>query len=145
MPASQELGGNTAMALPGALVESGRAVVIDTNGVSRELPGNILQATAWLQREIVFQHSPLENVVKDFNKYSELPIVIDSEELESLSISGVFSAYDLESFIQFLDALDNVDVEVQKNKIRIFVVKPALDQSMMVDTAGNQRSKSTQK
>jgi hypothetical protein len=71
--------------------------------------------------------------------------VIDSEELESLSISGVFSAYDLESFIQFLDALDNVDVEVQKNKIRIFVVKPALDQSMMVDTAGNQRSKSTQK
>jgi ferric-dicitrate binding protein FerR (iron transport regulator) len=125
--------------LPGTLLEAGRALVLDAQGTPRDSAETVLQATAWLQREIVFQQSPLQVVVDDFNQYSTVPIVIESAELESMTISGIFGAYDLESFLQFLSSLDGVAVEVKQDRIRVYVVKHFSEQALTVE-AGREKS-----
>jgi transmembrane sensor len=77
------------------------------------------RATAWLRRQIVFENEPLERVAAEFNRYAATPIEIDSAELRTLAVSGVFAADDTESFIDFLRSLDGVHVEVTPARIRV--------------------------
>jgi transmembrane sensor len=82
-------------------------------------PVDVQQATAWLRRQIVFENEPLERVAAEFNRYAANPIEIDSPELRTLAVSGVFAADDTESFIDFLRSLDGVHVEVTPTHIRV--------------------------
>jgi transmembrane sensor len=83
------------------------------------MPVDTQRATAWLRRQIVFQNEPLERVAAEFNRYAATPIQIDSPPLRTLTVSGVFTADDTESFIDFLRSLDGVQVEVTATRIRI--------------------------
>jgi transmembrane sensor len=80
---------------------------------------DVQQATAWLRRQIVFENEPLERVAAEFNRYAATPIEIDSPELRTLAVSGVFAADDTESFIDFLRSLDGVHVELTPTHIRV--------------------------
>jgi transmembrane sensor len=82
-------------------------------------PVDTQRATAWLRRQIVFENEPLEQVATEFNRYTAIPIEIDSPALRTLAVSGVFAADDTESFIAFLRSLDGVKVEVTPTKIRV--------------------------
>ena len=82
-------------------------------------PVDVQQATAWLRRQIVFENEPLERVAAEFSRYAATPIEIDSPELRTLAVSGVFAADDTESFIDFLRSLDGVHVEVTPTHIRV--------------------------
>lgn len=77
------------------------------------------RATAWLHRQITFEHDPLARVASEFNRYSPKPIEITSPDLRALEISGVFSTDDPEAFIAFLRSLDGVRVEVTPTQIRV--------------------------
>ena len=81
-------------------------------------------ALAWLQREIAFEQRPLGEVADEFNRYGSIPIEIDDAALRALPISGVFDAYDVDSFVAFLKTLDGVRVERTPARIRVFSVKP---------------------
>jgi transmembrane sensor len=72
---------------------------------------NVQQAVAWAQRQISFDQQPLGEVAEEFNRYSNLPIMVHSEQLRALRITGVFSAYDTDSFVSFISRLDGVKVE----------------------------------
>lgn len=76
-------------------------------------------ATAWLRREIVFDHEPLEQVVAEYNRYTAKPIEIATPTLRSLQISGVFATDDTEAFVAFLRSLKGVRVEVTERQIRV--------------------------
>jgi transmembrane sensor len=82
-------------------------------------PVDTRRGTAWLRREIVFEQEPLAIVAAEFNRYSGTPIRIETPELRSLQISGVFSADDPETFVAFLRSLDGVKVEVTRTSIRV--------------------------
>jgi transmembrane sensor len=75
--------------------------------------------TAWLRRQIVFEHESLERVAAEFNRYAPTPIEITTPALRSLQVSGVFATDDPESFIAFLRTLDGVRVEVTPTQIRV--------------------------
>ena len=75
--------------------------------------------TAWLHRQIVFEHEPLKRVTAEFNRYAAKPIEIATPELGNLEISGVFATDDDEAFIAFLRSLDNVRVEETPTRIRV--------------------------
>jgi transmembrane sensor len=90
-------------------------------------PADVRSASAWLQREIVFDDAPLGQVVEDFNRYTTVPLEIEGEELKALQISGVFGAYDLESFLAFVRRLDGVRVEQRPTKIRIYLLQTSRD------------------
>jgi transmembrane sensor len=75
--------------------------------------------TAWLRREIVFDHEPLERVAAEYNRYAPKPIEIATPVLRNLQITGVFATGDTEAFIAFLRSLKGVRVEVTETKIRV--------------------------
>ena len=77
------------------------------------------RSTAWLHRQISFDHEPLERVAREFNRYSHTPIEITTPALRKLEISGVFSTDDTDAFIAFLRSLDGVHVEVTPTRIRV--------------------------
>jgi transmembrane sensor len=76
-------------------------------------------ATAWLRREIVFDHEPLERVAAEYNLYISKRIEITTPALRNLQISGVFTTDDTEAFIAFLRSLKGVRVEVTESRIRV--------------------------
>jgi len=75
--------------------------------------------TAWLHRQIKFDHEPLERVASEFDRYSPKPIEITTPALRSLEISGVFATDDTDAFIAFLRSLPGVHVEVGATRIRV--------------------------
>jgi transmembrane sensor len=77
-------------------------------------------ATAWLRREIVFDHEPLERVAAEYNRYTRKPIEIATPALRNLQISGVFATDDTEAFIAFLRSLKGVRVELTQTQIRVW-------------------------
>jgi len=77
------------------------------------------RATAWLHRQIVFDHEPLERVAAEYNRYTSKPIEIATPALRQLEISGVFATDDTEAFIAFLRSLKGVRVEVTGTRIRV--------------------------
>ena len=77
------------------------------------------RATAWLRREIVFDHEPLESVAAEYNRYTSKPIEIATPALRGLQISGVFATDDTEAFIAFLRSLKAVRVDVTETRVRV--------------------------
>jgi transmembrane sensor len=59
-------------------------------------------------------------VADEFNRYGSIPIDIDDAALRALPISGVFDAYDIDSFVAFLQTLHGVRVERTDARIRVF-------------------------
>ena len=78
------------------------------------------RTTAWLHRQIAFDHEPLERVAAEYNRYTPKPIEIDTPALRNLQISGVFATDDPEAFIAFLRSLKGVRVEVTETRIRVW-------------------------
>jgi transmembrane sensor len=77
------------------------------------------RTTAWLHRQIVFDHEPLERVAAEYNRYTQKPIEIATPALRNLKISGVFATDDPEAFIAFLRSLKGVRVEVTETRILV--------------------------
>ena len=75
--------------------------------------------TAWLRREIVFDHEPLERVAAEYNRYASKPIEITTPALRNLQITGVFATNDTDAFIAFLRSLKGVRVQVTTTQIRV--------------------------
>jgi transmembrane sensor len=105
-------------------VDAGYQVRVDTRGVpAQPTPVDVQQTLAWLQHEIAFEQRPLGEVADEFNRYGPIPIEIDDAALRALPISGVFDAYDVDSFVAFLRTLEGVRVERTNARIRVFSVK----------------------
>ena len=71
-------------------------------------PVDVHTATAWLRRELMFSEQPLSEVAEEFSRYGAT-IRIDNAALREYRVSGVFNAYDTESFITFLQRIGEVE------------------------------------
>lgn len=76
-------------------------------------------AVAWLQRQIAFESQPLGEVADEFNRYGIVQFVIHDTALRALRVSGVFNAYDTDSFAAFLESLEGVRIERTAREIRV--------------------------
>jgi len=105
-------------------LEAGYQVQVDSGGLlAQPVPVDLEQALAWLQLKIAFDRRPLGEVADEFNRYGTIPIEINDAALRTLQISGVFGAYEVDSFVAFLQTLDGVRVERTPARIRVFRVK----------------------
>jgi len=84
------------------LVSAGEQVVVTAQSAARLRPADVAIATAWTQRQIVFQGTPLGDVVEEFNRYNRKQMVIDDETLRPIRVSGVFSSTEPASLLRFL-------------------------------------------
>ena len=80
---------------------------------------NVQQAVAWVQRKVAFTERPLGEVAAEFNRYGAVPIVVQSERLRELPISGIFNAYDTDSFLAFIGRLDGVEIDCNSQRILV--------------------------
>jgi transmembrane sensor len=80
---------------------------------------NIAGATAWRQRQIVFESASLADVAEEFNRYNERQLVIEDIGPYDFHISGVFSSTDPDSLIRFLRERPGVQVTETSSEIRI--------------------------
>jgi len=80
---------------------------------------NAQHTTAWLHRQIAFDHEPLQVVAAEFNRYAAKPVEITAPELRNLQVTGVFSTDDPEAFIAFLRSLEGVRVDETATRILV--------------------------
>jgi transmembrane sensor len=80
---------------------------------------NIAGATAWTQRQLVFDSTPLPEVAEEFNRYTTRRLSVDATHLEDFRISGIFSSTDPASLIRFLREQPGVQVTESKQEIRV--------------------------
>jgi transmembrane sensor len=88
--------------------------------VARKTPHpNLAVATAWTQRQLIFDSATLTDVAEEFNRYNERKLVIDPSALGTLHISGVFSSTDPASLIRFLRDRPGLRVTETPTQIRV--------------------------
>jgi transmembrane sensor len=107
-------------------VAAGQQVqIMDGEPPGKVTATDIERSTAWLRRQIVFEREPLALVAAEFNRYSALPIEIETPTLRALQVSGVFSVDDTETFLDFLRTFPRVTVQATPESIRVFEAPPA--------------------
>ena len=101
------------------LVSAGQEVTVDADVASKPQRADLAEATAWRRHQLIFDSSPLVDVVDEFNRYNQRRIVIVSPELEGLEISGLYSSMDPGSFLRFLREQPGIAVTEADGEIRI--------------------------
>jgi transmembrane sensor len=81
----------------------------------------VATATAWTQRRLVFEHRPLGEVADEFNRYNRQKIQIESPELQSQEITGVFQANDPNSFLDFIAKIPGVRIEREGSVTKVIL------------------------
>jgi transmembrane sensor len=108
------------MPLPATALRVDAGYQVEVRGqVGLPQPVDARAAVAWLKRQIAFDNEPLGEVADEFNRYGHVPIEIDDALLRALPITGVFDAYDTDSFAAFLEALNGVVVQRTPTRIRV--------------------------
>ena len=87
---------------PTRLTVGQQARVFSQSGEVAVVDAAVDKATAWRERRLVFESLTLGDVIDEFNRYNDPPLLIDDEALKRLPINGVFRANDRESFVAFL-------------------------------------------
>jgi transmembrane sensor len=107
----------------GAIVLSaGERLTVLPHTVTKPTRADPLVATAWLQKRLIFEETPLSEVAEEFNRYNKRPLTIEDRELKKLKISGVYSSTDPASLINFLRSQSSIQVVETENNVR--VVRP---------------------
>jgi len=99
--------------------------VTDGEPPDKVTPADIERSTAWLHRQIEFEREPLATVAAEFNRYSAVPIEIETPALRTLPITGIFSVDDTETFLDFLRTFPGVTVQATSSGIRVLQAPPA--------------------
>ncbi len=118
----EKLGPNSSQNHPPRFVQLGadqQIRVTEAEWPATPIAVDAQSATAWLRREIVFDHEPLEHVAAEYNRYTRNRSRSPHPRLRNLQISGVFATDDPEAFIAFLRSLKGVRVEVTPTRIRV--------------------------
>ena len=97
--------------LPGAVrIKVGQQALVRSGYQGADVrDGSIEKATAWRQHRLIFEDQPLEQIIREFNRYNEPAAVIRDEQLKSIKISGVFRSNDRASFLQYLAEMELAD------------------------------------
>ena len=84
------------------LVSAGEQMRVHGADLEAPKPANLPMAMAWTQKELVFDSTPLREVVEEFNRYNRRQMAIRDAGLDDFHISGVFPSTDSTRIIQFL-------------------------------------------
>jgi transmembrane sensor len=101
------------------LLAAGEQLTVTAETAQKTASPNIAGATAWREREIVFESASLSDVAEEFNRYNGRQLVIEDPHALTFHVSGVFSATDPDSLVRFLRQRPGVRVTETNDEIRI--------------------------
>jgi len=108
--------------VPGAppiILSAGEQLTVAPHMVTKPVRTDTEVATAWLQKHLVFEDTPLADVAEQFNRYSRRPLVIDDRTLQQIKISGIYSSTDPTSLISFLRNQPGILVIETDKRVRV--------------------------
>lgn len=100
------------------LLDAGEQMAIASDALVKVSSPDLRAATAWTQKRLVFEETPLAEVADEFNRYNARPLRIDPA-LQRVAISGLYSSTDPTSLIAFLRAQPHIQVIESDSEIRI--------------------------
>jgi transmembrane sensor len=103
----------------GVILSAGEQLTVLPHTVTKPMRTDTAVATAWVQKHLIFEETPLSDVAEEFNRYNRRPLTIDDHELETLRISGVYSSTDPTSLINFLRSQNSIQVIETEKQVRI--------------------------
>lgn len=101
------------------LLAAGEQIVITATAVAAPRPANIAVAMAWTENKLVFESTPLREVVEEFNRYNRQQLVIHDPQLYDFHVSGVFPSTDSNRMLQLLRQRFGVVVSRSGDEIQI--------------------------
>ena len=108
------------LAVPGStLVAAGEQLRVSAHSVSKVEHPNMALATAWTERQLVFDDTPLSDVAQEFDRYNKRRLTIDNAALRELRISGIFSSTDPSSLIRFLREQPGINIDESDEQVHI--------------------------
>ena len=116
---SSNSGGQPAASDQAVLLSAGEQVTVTRTSAQKPHRADVSAATAWLQRRLIFDDTPLADVAEEFNRYSVRRLIIDDEELARRPISGIYSSSDPASLVGFLRAQPTLQVIETDQEIRV--------------------------
>lgn len=102
-PPEQPLTGTDASPEAGpVMLSAGEQVTVTSHRVAAPSRANVAQAMAWTEGKLVFDSTPVSEVVQEFNRYNASPLSIDDPQVLALHISGAFRTTDSAQLIRLL-------------------------------------------
>jgi transmembrane sensor len=101
------------------VLSAGEQLTVLPHTITKPTRADTAAATAWLQKRLIFEETPLSEVAEEFNRYNRRPLSIDDPELQTLKISGVYSSTDPASLINFLRNQNSIRVVETENQVRV--------------------------
>ena len=84
------------------MLSAGEQVTVTSHRVAAPSRANVAQAMAWTEGNLVFDSTPVSEVVQEFNRYNARPLSIDDPQVLALHISGAFRTTDSAQLIRLL-------------------------------------------
>ncbi|MEO7207466.1 MAG: FecR family protein [Steroidobacteraceae bacterium] len=101
------------------VLSAGEQLTVLPHVVTKPTRTDTAVATAWVQKRLIFEETPLSDVAEEFNRYNRRPLIIDDHELGNLKISGVYSSTDPASLINFLRNQNSIQVVETEKQVRV--------------------------
>lgn len=118
--------GGTASGDAGATLalSRGQQAFYSENGLSAVSPADEKTVTAWRSGKLVFDGTPLADVVRELGRYHERRIVIADPALSALKVSGVFNANNLDGLLRVIPQVLPVQVEQANGTVILSALRP---------------------
>lgn len=101
------------------LLSAGEQLEVAPTVVPVPKRANLAAATAWTQRQLMFQKTSLADVADEFNRYNTRPLRIEDPGIRAFLVSGTFSSTDPASLLRFLRERQGIRVNETDNEILI--------------------------
>ena len=98
---------------------AGEQVTVSSASVKMAPNADVAAVTAWTQKQIVFNSTPLSEVVDEFNRYNTRQLVITDPSIANTQISGEFSSTNPDSLLKGLDGLNKFSIRETPGRIEI--------------------------
>lgn len=87
-------------------VGQGHQVTVSALGpVALPTAVDVLATTAWRDRRLIFNGTPLGKALEEINRYNSRKLELDDDKLAAKRISGVFAAHQPETMVVFLQTV----------------------------------------
>ena len=94
------------------LLSAGEQLTVLPHTVTKPTLADTVAATAWVQKRLIFEETPLSEVAEDFNRYNRQQLLISDPSVAAIRISGTFKAANVEAFVRLLKDAYGLKVEL---------------------------------
>ena len=105
-----------------ALLEKGDILDISNNGIINKLEKDSLsQIASWRNEKLIFEQTPLHQVIKKFSKYMNKDIELQLSNKDTYPITGEFGVHEFDKFLDYLPLI--YPLKIDKNKTNLIILK----------------------